>query len=62
MREHTRNAVSRDICLHDKERDGKEMIIKETVAEESGYDFVGAVSLAEIKTVGGSVADSRRPV
>lgn len=31
----------------------KEMIIKETVAAESGYDFADAVSLAEIKTVGG---------
>lgn len=35
------------------------MIIKETVGAEAGYGFIGAVSLAEIKTVGGSVADSR---
>ena len=38
------------------------MMIKETVGAESGYGFVGAVSLAEIKTVGGSVADSRHHV
>lgn len=35
------------------------MIIKETVGAESGYGFIGAVSLAEIKTVGDSVADNR---
>lgn len=38
------------------------MIIKETVGAESGSGFIGAVSLAEIQTVGGSVADSRRHV
>lgn len=38
----------------------QEMIIKETVGAESEYGFVGTISLAEIKTVGGSVADGRR--